>query len=284
MRFIFLGTGSAFTTENFQTNMIIEQGEKNLLIDAGGDVRQSMKARSMSHRDIDSAYITHLHFDHSSGFEWLGFATYFDPECAQKIKLYGEYTVLAGLWRLLEPSMSCIQQKQMTLEDYFDVQPVLPNRSFEWQSTEFNIVQSVHVMNRFSIVHSYGLMFTDPLTLATVYYTGDTQFNPNQIMDFYKEADLVIQDCETSPYKSGVHANYLDLITLPDDVKARMLLVHYQDNVESSKERSSWKDSAKLAGFTAWDSTMPDWCGFIACGAGFSVEELMERTAVRGCV
>ena len=48
-------------------------------------------------------------------------------------------------------------------------------------------------------------------------------------MDFYKQADLIIQDCETTPFKSGVHANYSELVTLPLEIKTKMMLLHYQD-------------------------------------------------------
>ena len=53
-----------------------------------------------------------------------------------------------------------------------------------------------------------------------------------QIMDFYKQADFIVHDCETTPFKSGVHANYLDLKTLPPEIKGRMILAHYSDKVD----------------------------------------------------
>jgi len=43
MKVTFLGTGSAGTTMNFQTNALIERNGKSLLIDAGGDIRWSLK-------------------------------------------------------------------------------------------------------------------------------------------------------------------------------------------------------------------------------------------------
>lgn len=41
-------------------------------------------------------------------------------------------------------------------------------------------------------------------------------------------ADVIYHDCETSPFKSGVHAHYNDLKTLPSATKAKMWLYHYQ--------------------------------------------------------
>lgn len=93
----------------------------------------------------------------------------------------------------------------------------------------FQIVQSAHIMDGYAIVPTYGFIMTTPDDYK-VYWTSDMQFNPNQIMDFYKKADTIIQDCETLPFKSGVHAHFDDIATLPLDIREKMLLVHYHRN------------------------------------------------------
>ena len=92
-------------------------------------------------------------------------------------------------------------------------------------------------MNGFMFVPSFGLMFTveeivdDGAELVTkpctIFFTSDSQHAPNQIMDFYRMADVIFQDCETTPWKSGVHAHYTDLSTLPIEVKRKMWLYHF---------------------------------------------------------
>jgi hypothetical protein len=42
-------------------------------------------------------------------------------------------------------------------------------------------------------------------------------------------ADIIFQDCETAPFESGVHSHYGKLKTLPDKMKQKMWLYHYQD-------------------------------------------------------
>lgn len=54
MKIRFLGTGSAFTLKNFQTNIAIEQNGKWLLLDAGGDIRFSLNNVGMSYKDLDA--------------------------------------------------------------------------------------------------------------------------------------------------------------------------------------------------------------------------------------
>ena len=104
MKITFVGTGSAFTMKNFQTNTVITRNDKNLLIDAGGDIRFSLAKAGLSYKDIDALYITHLHSDHADGVEGLAFCTYFTPNC-QKITMIGNSDLLREGWnnRKLNP-------------------------------------------------------------------------------------------------------------------------------------------------------------------------------------
>ena len=233
MKIVFVGTGSAFTLKNWQTNILIQENGKNLLIDAGGDIRFSLKEQNLSYKDIDALYITHLHSDHISGIEYLAFCSYFDPSMkGEKISLIGNNEVMRDLWNFcLKGGLRSIQTKHMTLDEYFDVEMIKRNHEFTWENIHFQIVQSIHIVDEYSIVPSFGVIMTDPTTGQKIYYTGDSQFAPNQIMDYYKSVDTIIQDCETTPFKSGVHANFEDLKTLPEAIKQKMILVHYQDNV-----------------------------------------------------
>jgi ribonuclease BN (tRNA processing enzyme) len=256
MKIHFLGTGSAFTLKNFQTNILIQKNNKNFLIDAGGDIRFSLNHEKMSYKDINAIYISHSHNDHNGGIEYSGFCTYFDPSCKEKIQLFGSGEVLRKSWNnSWKGGMESVQGKLLSLDSFFDVNMIRPNGKFIWEDIEAKIVQSIHIMNGYSVVPCYGLITEDPETNKKVYFTTDTQFCPSSIMDFYKSVDLIIQDCETTTFKSGVHANYSELRTLPDDIKKKMMLVHYQDNVlDTSKgERvisKEWEDRAKADGLT----------------------------------
>lgn len=252
MELHFLGTGSAFTTKNFQTNIILKQKGKCLLIDAGGDLRFSLKEAGLSYKDIDSVYISHLHTDHAGGIEYLGFCTYFDPTTINKINLYGNGELIRKGWEdTWKGGMESIQGEIVNLESYFNVKPIKPNGKFVWEGLTFQTVQSIHIMNGYSIVPCYGLMITME-NGKKVYFTSDCQFAPSQIMDFYKQADYIIQDCETSPFRSGVHAHFDELCTLPPEIKAKMILIHYQDNVlvnEGCMINHEWFNKAETNGF-----------------------------------
>jgi hypothetical protein len=112
-------------------------------------------------------------------------------------------------------------------------------------------------------------MIKPPDSNKTIFWSADCQFCPAQIMDFYKQADLIIQDCETMPFKSGVHANFLDLITLPEDIKKKMILIHYNDNIldNNGQINPDWIEKENNAGFSF---------GFATKGQEFDINEILK--------
>lgn len=273
MKIKFLGTGSAFTLKNFQSNMVIEQNGKRLLLDAGGDIRFSLKDSGLSYKDIDAIYISHLHSDHCGGIETLAFCSYFDPAMKdRKIKLFGNGELLRKGWEdTWKGGLESYQGKLLNLNDYFDVNPVRPNTSFWWEGIQLDTVQAIHIMNGYSLVPSYGLMIKQEKTSPkTIFWTSDTQFCPAQLLDFYKASDLIIQDCETNSFKSGVHANFTDLATLPADIKKKMVLIHYNDNIIEDTTvgiNEEWQKKESEAGFDL---------GFAIKGQELDIDEILK--------
>ena len=115
------------------------------------------------------------------------------------------------------------------LTNYFKCHGIEPNGSFEWDGCGFTPIQTIHIVDGFRFMPSYGLMITAP-SGKRVFYTGDSQHAPSQLQKFYDMADYIFQDCETAPYYSKVHAHYDDLKTLNAPTKAKMGLVHCQDD------------------------------------------------------
>ena len=244
MKFKYLGAVSAFTMENRQSNMLVEINDKKLLIDAGGDIRFSLKLMGYTYKDINDVYISHLHNDHTGGLEWLGFIRYFSG--LPRPRLHISRNLVAPLWNnTLSGGMASLQGKIATLETFFDVNPIDPNGSFTIENVKFQLVQTIHIMDGFSFCPSYGLMFTE--NEQKIFVTSDTQFAPSQLIDMYSMSSLVFQDCETSPYKSGVHAHYNDLKTLSPEIKSKMWLYHYNDGPLPDAEADGFAGFVKQA-------------------------------------
>jgi len=253
MKLICLGTGSAFTENNYHSNFLLEENGKYLLIDCGSDIRFAMRDAGYSYKQIDGVSVSHSHGDHALGLEFLGFRSYFDPNCCRP-KLYGEQYLLQKLWNnSLSGGMDSLEGIEARLDTYFELHPVCKNGYFEWQQVKFDLVQSIHIVSKYAIVDSFGLMFTSPESNKRIYITSDIQFCPEtSLKAYYKEADVILHDCETiwsdkGPIKSGVHAHYSDLATLPSKVKEKMWLYHYQDNVGNNWDE--WQKKAIDDGF-----------------------------------
>ncbi len=142
MKLTFLGTGSAFTMDYFQSNMLVEEGEQRLLIDCGGDVRRSLNTQGLSAFEITDVYISHLHADHIGGMEWLGLITYFvrtkkDPSLRPRLHI--RTPLIEDLWLSLHGGMGTVEGEVADLETFFAVQPIDKNGSF--QGAKF---QTVH--------------------------------------------------------------------------------------------------------------------------------------------
>lgn len=265
MKIIALGTGSAFCMRNWQTNFAIQRNGKILLVDCGTDIRFSMAAAGINLNDVDGIYVSHSHADHAGGVEYIAFCTYFNP-AKEKPKFFAEALLLFDLWDYtLRGGLQGLEGIDAKLETYFDTRPVGQDGYFIWEDIKFNIVQSVHISAQYRLVPSYGLMFTDPGNGKRIYLSTDVQYAPEtSLKAYYKEADLIVHDCETAPYKSGVHAHYDQLATLSPEVKGKMLLAHYQDNVLDTHRiiKQEWLDKAKNDGFK----------GFVVPGSIYETE------------
>lgn len=229
MKLMFLGSGSAFTigTNNFHSNMLlINEKNAKLMIDCGSDARFSLFKQGFDFKDITDVYISHLHADHAGGLEWLAFTRKFNGEPLPKTNLFISAKLVDDLWnKTLSGGLSSIQTEVSNLGTYFNVNPIESNGSFCWSGIQFRLVQTVHIVNAFAFMESFGLMFS--INGIKVFITTDTQFAPNQLIDFYKMSDIIFHDCETMSNMSGVHANYKELMRLPKEIKAKMWLYHY---------------------------------------------------------
>jgi ribonuclease BN (tRNA processing enzyme) len=247
MKLIFLGSGSAFTVgaDNYQSNMLLvaDNGQK-LLIDCGSDIRFSLYAMGLSYLDINNIYISHIHADHTGGLEYIGFTNKFDPRC-QPPKLYIMDGLDQHLWSsTLSGGMGVIEYGDAELSTYFDVQKIHPDHNFfTWEGIEFQTVHTIHIANQYKQIPSYGLFFT--LGKIKIFITTDTCFLPDKLGEFYQQADLIFHDCETAKFKSPVHTHYQDLLTLPQDIKSKMWLYHYQPGTLPDAIKDGFKGFVK---------------------------------------
>lgn len=231
MKLTFVGCGSAFSKQNYQTNALLEfdNGQK-MLIDCGTTAAFGLRELGIDYTQIDAIYISHLHADHVGGLEEQGFCRFFDPRMNPP-KLFISRYLETPLWsNTLSGGMRSLQGQICDLSTYFDVVTGGKYGRFRHCGCDFQMVQVAHIFDGFMMQPSFGLMWQTP-DGKTVFFTADTQDNPRQMMDWYKQSDIIFHDCETLiGFESGVHAHYNRLKQLPPEIKKRMFLMHYQDS------------------------------------------------------
>lgn len=247
MKIKFIGVGSAFTTPRYyQSNLLVfSRSGKKLLLDCGTDIRFSLSEYDISFRDpgsaIDAVYISHLHSDHIGGMEWFAIETYFGAN-PQKPRLFMEQKIMREMWEnSLKGGLGCIEGKCMHLTDYFDCRPVGEGETFIWEGIQFTLVKMLHIKTGYKNFYSHGVLIKDMTDDGPmVFFTTDTQFQPGLIASVGEKADIIFHDCETTPFKSMVHAHYTDLASLPLIIKRKMWLYHYQPDPEFQPEKDGF--------------------------------------------
>ena len=256
MKIKFLGSGSAFVLgkENYQSNILLTKDDKHLLYDCGTTIPDALDEAGLVPQDLDSIYISHLHGDHAGGIEYIAFKTFFEvfnfgktEFGSMRPKLYAHKAILFNGWDFTwKGGLQSIQGQTNTLETYFDTSYMSSNDVFDFYGTEMKPIQTVHIVDNRSIVPSYGMMFTD--NEITVFISGDSQFAPNQMLTYFNQSDIIFHDCEFAEYPNSVHAQYHQLLTLPDNVREKMWLYHYMLKGKTFDELNQEVRDAGFAG------------------------------------
>ena len=77
-------------------------------------------------------------------------------------------------------------------------------------------------------------------------------FDKDYPTQFSSISEVMFHDCQT--FQGGVHASYRELMTLPDEVRSKTYLYHYNDNWDDPK---AWvKDSDNFTGDPVKDGFM----------------------------
>ncbi len=238
-----------------------------LLIDAGGDIRHTLKAVGLTSADIDGIYISHPHNDHIGGIEYMGLTTLFNsaytpakkkwlgeqfiveklflehewwpkpPESA-KPDLFIHRKVLEPLKRAVGPGLDTVQGvPDVNLETYFEIHLVGKQKNGETRTYSFHDgsgqwvirpIFAMHVISSSEEMASYGIALEHSEGYNVLMPTDTQHMMPPQLVAHYMRADRIYMDCETSPFPSGVHPHLSELMNrMSPDIQKKCLLYHY---------------------------------------------------------
>lgn len=224
-----LGVGDAFSARWYSTCLALRAAGRWLLIDCPHPIRKMMKEAGdaaglpLDVADLAGVVVTHLHADHSSGLEGLGYFAHF--VLRRRLPLLAHPAVIARLWEghlaagmeQLLPAVGA-PFREMALTDYFELVPLDPARPTTLGPFRVEVRPTIHHIP------------TTALRIAaegrTLGYSADTAFDEG-LLDWLHEADLVLHETN-----HGVHTPYASLAALSAERRARMRLVHYPDDLD----------------------------------------------------
>jgi ribonuclease BN (tRNA processing enzyme) len=231
MRVLITGVGNAFTSRYFSTSALIEAPDGYVMIDCPDlPMRVLREATETAGWDVDPAAITdiivtHLHGDHCNGLEGLGFYRRLlamnDPGHSRP-RLHATQQVADRLWQRLAPAMDApMDGRPSQLEDFYDVHVLAPGVSTSIAGLEVECRATFHP------VPTIGLMIDGGGW--TLGWSGDCEYDPEHI-EWLSRASLIVHEAGND----GPHTSVEELNNLPDQLRSRIRLIHFEDAFDPS--------------------------------------------------
>jgi ribonuclease BN (tRNA processing enzyme) len=225
---IVLGVGDTFTTRHHTTALLLCCDGFALAVDCPDRYRSVLRVaaertgRPLALESIDHVLITHVHGDHMNGLEGVAWYKHFAE--GKRVRLLCSPEVRETIWDTrLSGSMSRLwngsDYRSLGFDDYFEHVPL----AWEGETVAgpFHIRAyrtKHHVPTSAILVEAGGARFG---------YSADTAFDPD-LITFLAEADLVVHETNLGP----AHTPYDALAALPEDLRRRMRLIHFPDEME----------------------------------------------------
>ncbi|MCQ2576801.1 MAG: MBL fold metallo-hydrolase [Treponema sp.] len=237
----FVGTGSAFTKRNFQTNLFIIKGQDHILVDCGTLCPYALEtAYNTPVKEVSNLFVTHPHADHIGGVEELALIGCYVKK--QKLNFIITDKLKKKLWNeSLRGGCQFSEDGKMNFDDYFNqLKPALiqkkPYEIYEINvgSINLKIIRTRHITTRADSLKnsqlSYGIIIDNK-----IFFTGDTQFNKHQLewVTTAYPIETIFADCDVGGYAEAVHESYNQLKTLDVEMRQKMYLCHYNKQAES---------------------------------------------------
>lgn len=229
LSFVTLGVGDAFSALYYSSCLALEAEGQVLLVDCPHPIRKMMREASASsgvELDVDRVaglVLTHLHADHSSGVEGLGYFSFFVLK--RKLPLLAHPKVTHRLWEghLAAGMEDLIHEpggapQRHDFEDYFAPQALSTQTAVRFGPFSIEARMTYHHVPTTALrIRAGG---------RCLGYSADTAYDEGLIA-WLSEADLVVHETNY-----GVHTPYAKLAALPEAQRTKMRLIHYPDEFD----------------------------------------------------
>ena len=244
---VVLGVGDTFTRRHHTSALLLCCDGFSLAVDCPDRYRAVLRVvsercgRDLTVESIDHALITHVHGDHMNGLEGVAWYKHFAE--GKRVRLLCSPEVRATIWDArLAGSMSRLwngsEFRTLGFDDYFDHVPL--GWEGETAAGPFRIRTyrtKHHVPTSAILVEAGGRRFG---------YSADTAFDPDLIA-FLAPADVIVHETNLGP----AHTPYDALAALPADLRQRMHLIHYPDEMEGMPTAIPLLDEGDVIGVGA---------------------------------
>jgi ribonuclease BN (tRNA processing enzyme) len=230
LHLVALGVGDAFSARHYSSCLALRAAGLWLLIDCPHPIRKMLReaaATGGGPGDVDQVagvVLSHLHADHCSGLEILGFFARFRLE--RRVPLLVHPRVSEHLWhghlaggmeRALMRSGEPPEVRR--LSDFFELRPLSETEAVPFGPFLIECRPTLHSVPTTAFrIRAAG---------RCLGYSADTAFDPG-LIEWLSAADLIIHETGPGP----LHTPPEKLLALPQGLRSRMRVVHYPDDFD----------------------------------------------------
>ncbi|CAH1190693.1 Ribonuclease BN [Paenibacillus auburnensis] len=216
-----LGTGDAFAKNYYNNNGLLLSRDYTLLIDCGTTAPRAMEKLGRSFADVNAVLITHIHDDHVGGLPEL--SRLMKTKFGRKMILLIADTLAEPLWESFQKNSPVTAHNPSSLEDAFEVRLLKPGSPHKL-STEIilELIRTPHIRGK----ESYSLLLG-----GDIFYSADMIFQPELLLKLVRKQGIrqIFHDCQLKG-PGEVHTTLSELLSLPEDVRKMIRLMHYGDH------------------------------------------------------
>jgi ribonuclease BN (tRNA processing enzyme) len=228
---LMLGVGDFFSRLYYSTCFVVLYDKRMLLVECPDPLRRMVYDASkksgipLDLGDLDDVLVTHIHGDHSNGLEGLGFFKRFIHESRPTL-----YTIPEMADILWENKLCASMGMQIDLEtrepelfefsDFFNLRLLYPEKTNKIYDLDVKIRYTKHFVPCVGLKIGYRGKWLG--------YSSDTKFDPEHI-EFLSDCDLIFHETNT-----GGHTPYEQLLSLPETIRNKMMLVHIPDEFDTT--------------------------------------------------
>ncbi len=224
-----LGVGDAFSAEHYSLCLALRAAGRWLLVDCPHPIRKMMRDASRAsgaELDVDGVEgvaLTHLHSDHASGVEGLGFFSHF--VLGRRARIAAHPLVAERLWAgHLAAGMERMdvdgREERMRFEDWFELLPLDEGSAVELGPFRVECRRTWHHVPTTALRISAGG--------RRLGFSADTRFD-RELVEWLAESDLVVHE---AGFK--IHTPIEKLADLEPAIRAKMRLAHVPDGLDVS--------------------------------------------------